>query len=79
MLLRLLAAPVRVPVNGALWLAGRIHETAESEISSPAALKAELAALERRFEAGEIDEAGFEEAETSILLRLRDAAARSGA
>jgi cytochrome c-type biogenesis protein CcmH/NrfG len=72
MLLRLLATPVRAPLSGALWLAGRIRDTAEAELNDPARLKERLRELERALEAGEIDEDTFEAEELAIIRRLAD-------
>mgnify|MGYP001549047384 CR=1 FL=1 len=68
--------PVAGPLGGALWLARKIHEAAERERRDPAAIRAALAALERRLEAGEIDEDAFEAAEER-LLDLLEAAGRA--
>lgn len=78
MLLRLLAAPVRAPLSGALWLARHIADQAEAELNDPAALKRRLAALEGAFDAGEIDEATFEAEELEIVRRLSGAADGGG-
>ena len=58
----LLTLPVSGPVKGALWTVGKVVEAAEAEFYDPAAIRRELAALERRLEAGEIDEDAFEAA-----------------
>ena len=70
---RIVALPVAGPLGGAFWLARKIHEAAERERRDPAAIRAALAALERRLDAGEIDEAAFE-AEEERLLDLLEAA-----
>jgi hypothetical protein len=66
----LLTLPVSGPVNGALWLAGKVHEAALAQMNDPAAVKAALLDLERRLDVGEIDEDAFEEAEAALLDRL---------
>lgn len=73
MLFKLLTAPVRMPISGALWVAERIHEAAEAELNDPARLKRRLVELERALEAGEIDEETFEAEELQIIRRLQDA------
>ncbi len=73
LLSRLITLPVSSPLVGALWIARRVHEAAESEFRDPAAIRAALRGLERRLEDGEIDEETFEEAEAILLERLREA------
>ena len=71
MLLRLAAAPIRLPVFGALWLAAQVRDAAEAELNDPARLKARLGALEAALDAGEISEEEFEAEELEIIRRLR--------
>jgi len=69
----LLTFPVSAPVSGALWIARQVHESADQELSDPVAIRRTLAELERALEAGEIDEATYEEAELGLLRRLQEA------
>lgn len=80
LLTALLALPVAGPAKGAWWLVERLHEAALAERDDPSAIRAALARLERRLEAGEIDEEAYE-AEEEILLDRLDAqqARRDGA
>jgi hypothetical protein len=67
----LLGLPVAGPLLGLGWLARRIAEAAEAEMNNPAHIEAELLALERRLEAGEIDEAAYEAREATLLEALQ--------
>ncbi len=62
--------PISGPLRGLGWLARQIAEAASREMADPAAIEAELLALERQLNAGEIDEAGFEAREAELLARL---------
>ena len=67
----LLGLPVTGPLLGLGWLARRIAEAAEAEMNNPAQIEAELLALERQLEAGEIDEAAYEAREAQLLETLQ--------
>ena len=67
----LLSLPVKGPVNGGLWIARKIHETAEREMNDPAALRSALVSLEKQLLAGEISEEDYDTAETEILFRIK--------
>jgi hypothetical protein len=69
----LLALPVSGPLAGLRFIAEKIHEAAIKEAFDPEAIKRELVALEKRLDAGEIDEQTFEREEMALLDRLRDA------
>lgn len=69
----LLTSPISGPGRGVFWVAQQVLEAAEQEIFDPVAIRRALRALEVRLEAGELDEATFEEAELILLQRLRDA------
>ncbi|NGN66108.1 gas vesicle protein [Streptomyces sp. A7024] len=71
-LLKLPAAPVRGP----LWVLRQVASHAEREFYNPAAIQRELADLERRLLADEIDEEEFERREGELLARLREGQAR---
>jgi hypothetical protein len=70
LLSRLLTAPVSLPVSGALWVAAKVAECAETELTDPATIRQALDALERDLLAGRITEDAFEEAEADLLARL---------
>lgn len=67
----LLTLPIKGPVNGGLWIAGKIHETAEREMNDPAALRKMLLLLEQKLLADEISEQEYDDAEMEILLRIK--------
>lgn len=73
MFLKLLSAPFTAPFHGTVWLAGELRDAAEREMNDPARLRAELQSLEQALEAGDIDEATFEELEEDLILRLQTA------
>ncbi|MFD8257475.1 gas vesicle protein GvpG [Streptomyces griseoluteus] len=60
------------PVRGIGWVVERVLEAAEDEYYDPAPIHAELAALEKRLLAGEIDEETFDRREDELLDRLEE-------
>ncbi|MEV6650947.1 gas vesicle protein GvpG [Streptomyces sp. NPDC051219] len=66
-LLLLPAAPLR----GTLWVLRRVVDEAERQYYDPSAVQRELALLEQRLEAGEIDDAEFDRREDELLERLQ--------
>ena len=70
LLSRLLTAPVSLPVSGALWVAAKVAECAEAELTDPATIRAALGSLEQDLIAGRITEEAFELAEADLLARL---------
>ncbi|MET8811197.1 gas vesicle protein GvpG [Streptomyces sp. NPDC004549] len=60
------------PVRGVGWVMERVLEAAENEYYDPAPVKRELAELERRLVAGEIDEETFDRREDELLDRLEE-------
>jgi hypothetical protein len=68
----LLGLPVTGPVGALTWLARQIAETAMRELLDPARIETALRALERRLDAGEIDEAAFEAEESALLEELAE-------
>ena len=70
LLTRLLTAPVGLPVSGALWIAHKVTECAEPELTNPATIRGALDALEQDLLAGRITEDDFEQAEAVLLARL---------
>lgn len=73
----LLALPVAGPIGGLVWLARQVAENAVRQMLDPARIEAALLGLERRLEAGEIDEAAFEAAESLLLEELAEMRAAS--
>ncbi|MFI1358609.1 gas vesicle protein GvpG [Streptomyces sp. NPDC020898] len=66
------------PVRGSAWVIGQVLHEAERLYYDPAAVRAELALLEERLEAGEIDEEEFDRLEDELLDRL-ETGLRTGA
>ncbi|MEW2131872.1 gas vesicle protein GvpG [Streptomyces sp. NPDC005435] len=60
------------PVRGVGWVMERVLEAAENEYYDPTPVKRELADLERRLVAGEIDEETFDRREDELLDRLEE-------
>lgn len=71
LLRNLLTLPISGPVNGTLWVAGKVHEAADKELNDPATLRKSLVALERQLLAGVITEDAYDAAENDILERLQ--------
>ncbi|MET9440591.1 gas vesicle protein GvpG [Streptomyces sp. NPDC006610] len=62
------------PVRGSAWVIGQVLQEAERIYYDPATIRAELARLEKRLEAGEITEEEFDRQEDDLLDRLETAA-----
>ncbi|MEU1402860.1 gas vesicle protein GvpG [Streptomyces sp. NPDC005728] len=60
------------PVRGVVWVVDRVLEAAEDEYYDPAPVHRELAELERRLLAGDIDEETFDRQEDELLDRLEE-------
>ncbi|MGY0490802.1 gas vesicle protein GvpG [Streptomyces sp. WG-D5] len=58
------------PVRGSLWVVQQALAEAERQYYDPAAVRAELARLEERLEAGEIDQETFDRVEDELLDRM---------
>ncbi|MEE1753930.1 gas vesicle protein GvpG [Streptomyces sp. SP18CS02] len=71
-LLLLPAAPLR----GTAWVLRQVVTEAERQYYDPAAVQRELARLEERLEAGEIDDEEFDRREDELLARLEEGARR---
>ncbi|MEU4034803.1 gas vesicle protein GvpG [Streptomyces collinus] len=65
------------PVRGSAWAIRQVLQEAERIYYDPATVRAELARLEERLEAGEITEEEFDQVEDELLDRLENAT-RSG-
>ncbi|MDX3691573.1 gas vesicle protein GvpG [Streptomyces europaeiscabiei] len=65
------------PVRGSLWAVRQVVAEAERQYYDPAAVRADLARLEQRLEAGEIDEEEFDRLEDELLDRLEISSQRS--
>ncbi|MFE6170781.1 gas vesicle protein GvpG [Streptomyces sp. NPDC056464] len=58
------------PVRGSGWVMRQVLQEAERIYYDPSAVRAELARLEERLTAGEIDEEEFDRQEDALLDRL---------
>ncbi|WP_210584897.1 gas vesicle protein GvpG [Streptomyces sp. GESEQ-35] len=58
------------PVRGSAWVMRQVLNEAERIYHDPVTVRAELARLEERLEAGEIDEEEFDRREDELLDRL---------
>ncbi|MEV2215522.1 gas vesicle protein GvpG [Streptomyces sp. NPDC050997] len=58
------------PVRGSSWVIRQVLDEAERLYYDPVAVRAELAKLEERLEAGEIDDEEFDRQEDELLDRL---------
>ena len=72
-LLKLLTLPVTGPLIGGKWVLQTVLDEAERRYHDPAAIRAEMAELERRHRAGEIDDDQFDRFEDALLQRLLEA------
>lgn len=79
MLTDLLALPVSGPLRLTMWIVRTLAERAEAELYDEGKIRKDLAQLEMRFEAGEIDEATFEQLEEELMARLRESRKRAEA
>ena len=77
MLLGLAGLPLTGPLGSLTWIARRIAEAAEQELGDPQRIEAELLALERQLDAGEIDSATHDAREADLLALLSDLQDRS--
>lgn len=67
----LLSAPVRAPISGFFWIAGKLAEKLEAEVYDPKKIQKELEDLQLRYDLGQISEDELEQAETILLERLK--------
>jgi hypothetical protein len=65
----LLTLPL-APVRGVSWIADQLLEAADRQVNDPGVIRAQLAALNREFEDGQISAQEFEEEEERLLDRL---------
>lgn len=67
----LLLAPIKGPVDGTLWVTGKIQEAAEAEYNDPARIRRALTSLEAALLRNDITEDEYDDAEEALLVRLR--------
>ncbi|MGD0246457.1 MAG: gas vesicle protein GvpG [Streptosporangiaceae bacterium] len=78
LLTNLLLAPVTLPARGVGFIFREIRDVVDQELNDPDAIRRELLELQRRFEAGLVDEAACDIAEAELLARLSAIAGRQG-
>lgn len=66
----LLLAPVTLPVRGLNWVFREVQEAVDGELNDPDVIRRELLDLQRRLDAGLIEEAAYDDAEAELLARL---------
>lgn len=79
LLTNLLLAPVTLPVRGLHHVFREIQDAVDRELNDPDAIRRELLELQRRLDAGAIDEATHDAAEAELLARLNAIAERQAA
>ncbi len=79
MLTDLLALPLTGPLRMSMWLLRTIAERAEAELYDEGKIRNDLAALELRYDMGEINEEDFRQAEDDLMERLRESRRRAEA
>jgi len=72
-LLKLLTFPVALPVSGGRWVLQTLLSEAERRYFDEAAIRQEMAELERQLVAGEVDDDVFDRREEELLARLLEA------
>ncbi|WP_444960051.1 gas vesicle protein GvpG [Nocardiopsis sp. M1B1] len=68
----ILTAPA-APVRFVDWTARQVLDAAEREMYDPSRIRQQLAELSERFDAGELSESEFDQAEDELLDRLEEA------
>ena len=61
-----------LPVNGLVWVADKLKDSAEAEFLDESRVQESLLALQMRLEMDEISESEYMEQETELLERLED-------
>lgn len=78
LLANLLFAPVALPVHGINSIFREIRDVVDKELNDPDAIRRELLELQRRLDAGLIEEAAYDIAEAELLAHLSAIAGRQG-
>jgi hypothetical protein len=79
LLSNLLLAPVTLPMRGIGFVFREIQDTVDRELNDPDAIRRELLELQRRLDAGLIEEYAYDVAEAELLAHLSAIAERHGA
>ena len=62
--------PFLLPIKGTIWVANKLKETAETEMTDESKVREELLELQMRFEMDEVNEEEYKKKEEKILERL---------
>ncbi|MFH0775226.1 MAG: gas vesicle protein GvpG [bacterium] len=62
--------PIFLPIKGTIWIADKLKQSAETEVTDESKVREELLDLQMRFEMGEVNEEEYKKKETKILERL---------
>ena len=73
MLLKLLTAPITLPLSGFRFVLGRVEEMAERELYDEERIREDLLLLQLRLDEGEITDDEYVTEEADIMVRLRAA------
>jgi len=65
-----LVFPLALPIKGLFFIADRLREAAETEITDESRIYQELLELQMKFELEEISEKEYQKGETKLLERL---------
>ncbi|MFQ5981653.1 MAG: gas vesicle protein GvpG [Candidatus Heimdallarchaeota archaeon] len=69
-LLDILLPQLMIPLKGVHWVASKLHETAEKELTDKSKIQQQLLELQMRYELEEIDDKEYERQEKELLDRL---------
>lgn len=58
------------PVRGVVWLGEQLEKEARRQLTDPASVRRELAAVDEAYEAGELTEAERDELQDELVARL---------
>jgi hypothetical protein len=78
-LAKLVTLPITGPIQGVLWIAGKINEQVENELYDEGKVRGQLLELEMRYDLGEIDEEEYLSVEEALLQRLKEIRERQAA
>lgn len=67
---KILAAPLTAPIKGFLWMAEKINDVAQKELTDKGKIQEQLLELQMRFEMEEIDEEEYNKKEAELMERL---------
>ncbi|MDA2936903.1 gas vesicle protein GvpG [Acidobacteria bacterium AH-259-A15] len=69
-LLDILLPQLMIPLKGTYWIASKLHETAEKDLTDKSRIQHQLLELQMRYELEEIDDEEYERQETKLLDQL---------